>query len=167
MQAVGGIITVGTGDFENSIGDEVLTGAVAFHDGLNQVLGDISIVRKELLRVLREAVAAVAEGRVVIVRADAGIEADAVDDVLRGETLRFRVGVEFIEEGDTEREIGVREEFHGLGFGETGEEGRDAGLDGTFLKERGEGVGGFCDARIILVCTDDNTARVQVIVERL
>ena len=67
---------------EYLISDVVLAGAVGFHDGFDEVLGYIVEVGKELFGVFGEAVAAVAEAGIVIVRADARIEAYAVDDGL-------------------------------------------------------------------------------------
>ena len=51
----------------NLVGDEILTGAVALHNGRHHVLRHIGIVGQKLLGVLGEAVAAIAERRVVIV----------------------------------------------------------------------------------------------------
>ena len=160
-----GLVCVG--DFEHAVRDEVLPGAVTLDDRLNQVLRDVLVVREELLRVLREAVAAVAEGRVVIEVADARVEADAVDDLLGVEALRLGVGVELVEVGHAEREVGVREELDGLGFGEAHEEGADAGLDRTFLEEGGEAVRGVDGGRVAVVTGDDDPGRVEVVVEGL
>ena len=76
-------------------------------------------------------------------RADAWIEADAVDDVLRAEMLHFGVGVEFVEVGDTKGKVGVGEELDCFGFGEAHEEGFDVFLQCAFLEKCGEGVGCF------------------------
>ena len=62
------------------IGDEVLAGAVALDDGTHHVLRHVLIVGEELLGVLGQAVAAVTEGGVVVVRADARVETHALDD---------------------------------------------------------------------------------------
>ena len=160
-----GLICVG--DFEHAVRNEVLTGAVTLDDRLDQVLRDILVVREELLRVLREAVAAVAEGWVVIEVADARVEADAVDDLPGVEALRLGVGVELVEVGHAEREVGVREELDGLGFGEAHEEGVDAGLDCAFLEEGGEAVRGVDGGRVVFVTGHDDPGRVEVVVEGL
>ena len=55
---------------QHLVGDEVLAGAVGLHDGLDQVLGHVLVVRQQLLGVLGKAVAAVAEAGVVVVAAD-------------------------------------------------------------------------------------------------
>ena len=62
------------------IGDVVLARAVALDDGGHHVLGHVGVVGQELLGVLGQAIAAVAEGGVVVVRADARVEADAFDN---------------------------------------------------------------------------------------
>ena len=160
-----GLICVG--DFEHTVCDEVLPGAVAIDDRLDQVLRDVLVVREELFRVLREAVAAVAEGRVVVEVADTRVEADAVDDLLGVEALRLGVGVELVEVGHAEREVGVREELDGLGFGEAHEEGADAGLDRAFLEEGGEAVRGVDGGRVAFVTGHDDSGRVEVVVEGL
>ena len=59
----------------------MFAGGVGLDDGFNEVLGDVFVVGEELFGVFGEAVATVAEGGVVVVRADAGVEGDAVDDV--------------------------------------------------------------------------------------
>ena len=160
-----GLICVG--DFEHAVCDEVLPGAITLDDRLDQVLRDVLVVREKLLRVLREAVAAVAEGWVVIEVADARVEADAVDDLLGVEALRLGVGVELVEVGHAEREVGVREELDGLGFGEAHEEGTDAGFDRAFLEEGGEAVRGVDGGRVVFVTGHDDPGRVEVVVEGL
>ena len=69
------------------VGNEVLTGAVALDNGGHHLLGHIGIVGQELLGVLRQAIAAISERGVVVMGADAGVEAYTGDDGLRVETL--------------------------------------------------------------------------------
>ena len=73
-------------------GDEVLARRVRLDDGADQVLRDVAVVRLQLLGVLRQAVAAVPEARVVVVLADPRVEADALDDLgaCRGRASRRR-----------------------------------------------------------------------------
>ena len=73
-------VAVVAGAGEDLVCYEILPCAVGVHDGLNQIFGNIVVVGQELLRVFREAIAAVAEGRVVVVGAYAGVEADSVYD---------------------------------------------------------------------------------------
>ena len=91
------VIAVVAGHVEDLVRNEVLAGAVGFDDGLDEVFWNVSVVGKKLLRILWQAVAAVTEGRVVVVRADARIEADAVDDVFCAEVLHFGRCVELVE----------------------------------------------------------------------
>ena len=88
---------------------------------MDEVLRDLAVIGEELFGVFGQAVAAVAEGRVVVVVADARVEANAVDDLPGIQAMNGRVGVEFVEEGDAHGEVGVGEEFDGFGFGRVGE----------------------------------------------
>ena len=65
---------------QHGVGDVVLARAVALDDGGHHVLRHVGVVGQELLGVLGQAVAAVAEARVVVVGADARVEADAFDN---------------------------------------------------------------------------------------
>ena len=112
-----GVVVVVPGLSQHLVRDEVLAGAVALDDGADEVLGDVLVVRQQLLRILREAVAAVAEGGVVVVGADARVQADAFDDRLRVEALHLGIGVQLVEVADAQGQIGVREELDGFGLG--------------------------------------------------
>ena len=63
------------------VGDEVLARAVGVDDGLDQVLRHVLVVGQQLLGVLGQAVAAVAEAGVVVVAANARLQAHALDDL--------------------------------------------------------------------------------------
>ena len=63
---------------QHLVGNEVLTGAVGIHDGLDQILGHVAVVGKQLLGVLGQAVAAVSEAGVAVVGADARPKAHTV-----------------------------------------------------------------------------------------
>ena len=98
-------------------------------------------------------------------RADARVEADAFDDILRVEALEFGVGVELVEVADAQGQVGVGEELHRFGLGAAHEEDGDVLLDGTGLQKLGEGFGGGFEFR--LVEADDDAARIEVVVEGL
>ena len=136
-----GIFMVIPGFLQHGVGDVVLARAVALDDGGHHVLGHVGVVGQELLGVLGQAVAAVAEGGVVVVRADARVEADALDDGATVEALDFGVGVELVEVAHAQGEVGVGEELDGLGFFHAHEEGGDVVFDCAFLQEAGEGLG--------------------------
>ena len=163
---------------QHLVGHEVLAGAVCLHDGLDQVLRHVLVVRQQLLGVLGQAVAAVAEAGVVVVRADARLQAHAVDDVAGAEAADLAVGVELVEVGHAQRQVGVGEQLHGLGLGGAQHELRDAhgavrvdalelggvcalGKQAGELLRRGDGIG------IVLRRSHHDTGGVQVVVERL
>ena len=125
-----------------SIGNVVLARAVRFHDGRHHVLRNVPVVGQELFGIFGEAVAAVAEGGIVVVGADTGVETDAFDDGTAVETFDFGIGVEFVEVADAEGKVGVGKEFHGFSFLHAHKEGVDVFLDGSFLQEGGKGLGG-------------------------
>ena len=110
---------------KHPVGDKVLAGAVGLHDGLDEVLGHVGVVGKKLLCVLGQAVAAVAEAGIIIMCPDAGVEADALDDLLGVKALHLGIGVQLVEEGDAERQICVCKQFDGLCLCEAHEEGLD------------------------------------------
>ena len=102
-----GVVVVVARLAEHLVRDEVLAGAVALDDGPDEVLGDVLVVREELLGVLREAVAPVAEGRIVVMRADAGVQAHALDDSLRVQPLHLRISIQLIEIAHPQRQISI------------------------------------------------------------
>ena len=114
---------------QHLVGNEVLTGAVALDNGGHHVLGNIGIVGQQLFGVLRQTVAAIAEAGVIIVGTDTGVEADTRNDSLGVETLDLGIGVEFVEVADTESEVGVGEQFHGLGLSHTHQKAWNAFFD--------------------------------------
>ena len=67
----------------------------------------IEAIGQQLLGVLGQAVAAVAEAGVVVVGADARVHAHAVDDLLRVEPIHLRIGVQLVKVGDAHGQVGV------------------------------------------------------------
>lgn len=82
---------------QDCVSDVVFPCAVALDYSLNQILRNVGVVCKELLGVFRETVAAVAEGRVIVVGADARVQANSINDGFGVEALDFGVGVKFVE----------------------------------------------------------------------
>lgn len=163
---------------QHLVGDEVLAGAVGFHDGLDQVLRHVPVVGEQLLGVLGQAVAAVAEAGVVVVRSDSRLQAHAVDDVAGVEAADLAVGVELVEVGHAQRQVGVGEQLHRLGFRGAQYELRDAlGAVGVHALELGgvgalreqacELLGGRDGLGVVLGRAHHDAAGVQVVVERL
>ena len=160
---------------QHLVGDEVFAGAVGLHDGLDQVLRHVPVVGQQLLGVLGQAVAAVAEAGVVVVRPDARLQAHAVDDVAGVEAAYLAVGVELVEVRHAKRQVGVGEELHGLGLGGAQHELRDAlravgvhalqlGGVGALREQAGEALGGRDGLGIILGRAYHDAAGVQVVV---
>ena len=133
---------------KHRVGDVVLAGAVALDYRLDKVLWDVGVVGEQLLGVLRKAVAAVAEGRVVVVGADSRVEPHALDDGPRVKTLYLRVGVKLVEVADAQGEVGVGEELHRLRLLHAHEERVDVLLDRPLLKKGGERPGIFLGLRV-------------------
>ena len=105
------VCLIRAGKLQHPVGNKVLSCAVGFHDGRHHILRNILEIGQKLLGVLGQAVAAVAEGGVIVVRADTGVEAYAIDDLLRIEPLGLGIGVQFIKIGDAQRKIGVCKEL--------------------------------------------------------
>ena len=132
------VVLVRSGHPEHLTGDEVLPRAVALHDGRHHVLRYVLIVREQLLGVLGEAIAAVPERRVVVVSADARVQAHAPDDGRGVEPLDLRVGVQLVEVAHPEREVCVREQLDRLGLLKPHVKRRDVLLYGTLLQQAGK-----------------------------
>ena len=163
---------------QHLVGDEVLAGAVGLHDGLDQVLRHVLVVGQQLLGVLGQAVAAVAEAGVVVVAADARLQAHAVDDVAGVEAADLAVGVELVEVRHAQRQVGVGEELHGLGLGGAQHELRDAdssvgvhalqlGGVGALREQAGELLRRRDGRGVVLGSANHDAAGVQVVIEGL
>jgi len=68
--------------FDDVSGNKVFACGVGFDDCMNEVLRNFAIVCQQLLGVFWQTVAAVTERGVVVMIADARIEADALNDLL-------------------------------------------------------------------------------------
>ena len=151
------------GPRQHLVGNVVLAGPVAVHDGLDEVLRDVVEVRQELLRVLREAIAAVPEARVVVVAANAGIQAHSLDNRLGVKALHLRIGVQFVEVRHPQRQIRVRKQLHRLRLRRPHEQHRHLLLDRPALDQRREGLGG----PLLIVVAHNNPGGIQVVIQRL
>ena len=144
----------------------------------------IGVIRQQLFRVLRKAVAAVTETRIVVVAANTRVQAHALDNRLRVQSLDLRVGVQLVEVAHPKGEIGVREEFHRLRFFHAHKQRRDVFLDRAFLQQVRECLGSSFQFRqvrdlpdglvlLLELCVpdnlrqaDDDPTRVEVVVQR-
>ena len=82
----------------------------------DKVLRHIGIIGQKLLRILRQTITAVAEALVIVVAADTRIQADAVDDLLRVQSLHFRIGIQFVKIRHTQGQVCIGKKFHCLCF---------------------------------------------------
>ena len=179
------VILVRSGHPEHLARDEVLTRAVALHYRGHHVLGHVLVVRQKLLRVLREAVAAVAERRVVVVRADPRVKADALDDGGRVQALDLGVRVKLVEVAHAEGQVRVGEELHRLSFLQAHVQRGDVLLYRALLKQFRERMRGLLQERYVGESPDgpvllgelrmpdylryahDDAARIEVVVKGL
>ena len=79
------------------VGYEILARAVALYDRGHHVLGNIGIVGEELLGVFGQAVAAITERGIVVMRSDARIKPYSLDYRLRIKPFDFSICVKFVE----------------------------------------------------------------------
>ena len=179
------VVLVSSGHSEYLARDEVLPRAVALHYSRHHVLGHVLVVCQKLLRVLREAVAAVAEGRVVVMSPDPRVQADALDDGGRVQALDLGVGVQFVEVAHAEGQVRVREELHRLRLLKPHVQRGDVLLYSTFLKQFRERMRGLLKERYVGQSADglvllrelrmfdylgyahDDAARIEVVVKGL
>ena len=72
---------------------KIFASGVAVHNGAHDVLGHGAVVGQQLFGVFGQAVAAVAKAGVVVVAADAGVQADAFNDLPGVQPVAGGVGV--------------------------------------------------------------------------
>ena len=120
-----------------------------------------------MLCVFGQAVAAVPERRVVIVIAYSRVERYALYDRLRVETFKFGVGIEFVEIGDPQREIGVGEKFNRLRLGKRGIQYGYILFYRAAFKQTRERLGGVSQFFVTLRATHYYTAGIKVIVKSM
>ena len=145
---------------DDPVGKEILAGAVRIDNSADQVLRHFGVIREELLGVLGKAVTAVAEGGIVVMRADPRIEAHPVDDLARIHPARHGIAVELVEICDAHGEIGVGEKLDRLGFIGASKEHGHVLFDRPFEEEFGEPAG------VSTLIAHDDAAWVQVVIKR-
>ena len=165
----GGVIVaaagVGPGQRQHAVGDKILAGTVALDDRLDQVFGHVGVVGQQLLGVFGQAVAAVAKAGVVVVAADARVQADAVDDLFGVKAFHLGVGVQLVKKAHAQRQVGVGEQLDGLGLGKAHIQRVDVLLDGPLLQKPRKGVRGLHQAGVLQVGAHDDAAGVEVVVQ--
>ena len=91
---IGGIISRA---LQHAVGNEILAGAVGFHNRLHHILRHVLIIGEKLLGVFRQAISAIAEGGIVVMSTNARVKTNALDDRLCIQPLHLGIGVKFIE----------------------------------------------------------------------
>lgn len=152
--------------FQHPLGDEVLASAVGLHDGADDVIGHLVVVGQQLLGVLGQAVAAVAEGGVVVIAADAGVVADALDDLAGVQPPHLGVGVQLVEEGHPQCKVRVGEQLHRLRLRGAHQQHGDVLFDGAFLQQPREGLRRRGQALVLQRRAHDDAGRIQVVIQR-
>ena len=160
-------VAVGSRDIQHAVRNEILPRPVRLHNRLDQILRNVLIVRQQLLRILRQAVSAVTERRIVVVRPDAGIQTDAVNDLPRVQALGLRIGVQLVKIRNPQCQIGVGEQLHRLRLGQPHEKRVDVLLDGSLLQKCRKDMRRFPVLLLLRIESHNDAGRVQIVVQRL
>ena len=124
------------------------------------------IVCEQLFGVLGQAVAAIAEGWVVVMVPDAGVETDAADDLPGVEPSHLGVAVQLIEIADPQRKIAVGKQLDRFGLGKAHQQRLDLLLARAFPEQRREVLcGGIQPGGA--VGGDDNPGGIEVVMQGL
>ena len=126
---------------------------------MNQVLRNIAVVGQQLFGVFGQAVTAVAEAGIVVMRADTWIEANTVDDLLSIEAMGGGVGIKLVKVRDAHGQVSVGKELDSFGFRSISKKDGDVLLDGAFFEQTSEDLGALG------AFTHDDARRVQVVIE--
>ena len=153
--------------FQHSVGDMILACAVAFHNGGDHILRHVGIIRQQLLGVLGQAIAAVAEGGIVIKIADTGIQTHALDNIGGIQPLDLGIGIQLVEIADSERQIGIGEQLDGLRLVKAHQQRFYILLESALLQEGSKGLGSLNQSFITHIRSDNNARGIQIIIQRL
>ncbi len=107
---------------DNAEGQKIFACGIGLDNGADQVLWHLRVVRQKLFGVFGQAVPAVPEAGVVVVRTYAWIEADTFDDLFGVDVVGQGVAVEFIEISNAHGKVGVGEQFDRLGLSRAGQQ---------------------------------------------
>ena len=97
--------------------------------------------------------------------ADSWVEAHAADDVLRVQPLGFRIGVQLVKVGNSQRQIGVGEQLYRLGLCCPHNKGIRIFLQGPFPQQFGKNSCRLHLFRVLRICPNDDPRRIQVVVK--
>ena len=99
--------------------------------------------------------------------ANAGIQADTLDNLSGIQALHLGIGIQFVEVADTQCQISVSEQFNSLCLGKAHKQSIDIFLKSTFLQEFCKSVCCLYQTSIIHISTNNDTGRIKIIVQSL
>ena len=151
---------------QNPIRNEILPRAIAFDNRLDQILRHILVIGQQLLRVFRQTVAPITERRIVVMVPNPRVQTHAPNDGLRIQAFHLGISVQLVEEADTQGQIGIGKELHGLSLGQTHKERINLLLYRALLQQGRKSMRGLQQPGIIHIRTHNDTARIQIIIQR-
>ena len=140
---------------------------IGLHHRADHGFRHIPVIGQKLLRILGQAVAAVAEGRIIVEIADAGIIAHALDDIGGMQPFFLGVGVDFIEISHPDGQERIGKELDGLRFRRPRNEHRNLFLYSPFLHEGRKKAGPRKKMFLPLRNPYDNSGRIEIVIECL
>ncbi len=99
-------------------------------------------------------------------RADTGIKANAVNDILCIQTFHFCIGIQLIKIRDAQCKIGIGKKLDCFRFRKAHEKGVDILFYGALLQKTGKGMGRLHQPFIGRIGGDDDAGGIQVVVQR-
>ena len=108
----------------------------------------------------------VTKRRVIVVAADARIEADSVDDLLSVKALTFCISVQLIEISNAQSQISICKQLDRLCLSEAHKQCVNVFFDCTFLQQTGKLMSSFYQTLIVQVSSNDDARRIQVVIQR-
>ena len=97
--------------------------------------------------------------------ANARIQTDALDNLLGVQPLHLCIGIQLVEIADTQGQIGVGKQLNSFCLREAHDQRVDVLLNSTLLQQTRKCVGGFHQTGIVHVSANNDTARVQIVVQ--
>ena len=157
------VVVVITCHSQHSIGNKILPRPVTLHDGFNQVLRHILVVCQQLFCVFWQAVTAVTERRIVVMRADSRIEAHAVNNRFGVQPFHLGVRVQLVEIAHAKRQIRVGKQLDRFRFRQTHDAHFYLLFERTFLQQRSKPLGFLHQLLVAQNRPDNNSARVEIV----
>ena len=161
------IISIVTSQLQYPVCDEIFSGTVALHNGLDQIFRHICIICQKLLGILRQTIAAIAKAWIVVMTSDTRIQTYTIDDLLGVKSFALCVCIKLVEVSHTQSQIGICKQFYRLCLGKSHEQCINVLFDRTFLKQCCKLMGCLHQTFIILICSNNNTGWIQVVIKCL